>query len=162
MKILKEPTIQDLEERYVAYVSYQGNYIGNPALFAELFGKLFGWGFQNQLMGPDTVMIAAYYDDPEVTPPDELTLDVCMSISKDVKGEGEIKTKNLPGGKYAVIGLELDGPEEYPASWEKIVEWVASHGLEIDISRASYEVYLNNPEEHPKKHHIVDICMAVR
>ncbi|NLV25904.1 MAG: GyrI-like domain-containing protein [Methanomicrobiales archaeon] len=162
MKILKEPAIQDLGERYVAFVSYKGNYIGNTALFAELFGKLCGWGFQNQVMGPDTVMIAAYYDDMNVTPPDELTLDVCMSIPDHVQGQGEITTKNLPGGKYAVMGLELDGPEEYAAAWEKIVEFVASQDLDIDISRASYEIYLNNPEEHPQKHHIVDICMAVR
>ena len=85
-----------------------------------------------------------------------------MNIPEDVQEEGEISKKVLPGGKYAVMGLELDGPEEYSAAWEKIVEWVASLGLEIDISRASYEVYLNNPEEHPQKHHIVDICMAVR
>lgn len=60
------------------------------------------------------------------------------------------------------MGLELDGPEEYPSAWEKIVEWVALQGPEIDSSLASYEVYLNNPEEHPQKHHIVDICMPVR
>jgi len=162
MKNLKEPAIQDLGERHVACVSYKGNYIGNTAVFAELFGKLCGWGFQKQLIGPDTVMIAAYYDDPGVTPPDELTLDVCMSIPDDVQGEGDVTTKTLPGGKYAVMGVELDGPEEYPAAWEKIVEYVASQSLEIDISRASYEVYLNNPEEHPQKHHIVDVCMAVR
>ena len=162
MKLLKEPAIQNLAERIVACVSYKGNYIGNTAVFAELFNKLCGWGFQKQLMGPETVLIAAYYDDPNVTPPDELKLDVCMNIPEDVQEEGEISKKVLPGGKYAVMGLELDGPEEYSVAWEKIVEWVASLGLEIDISRASYEVYLNNPEEHPQKHHIVDICMAVR
>jgi len=162
MKILKEPAICDLADRTVACVSYKGNYIGNTAVFAELFGKLCGYGFQKQLIGPETVLIAAYYDDIKVTPPDQLTLDVCMTIPEDADGEGEVMKKILPGGTYAVIGVELDGPEEYPASWEKIVEWAATQGLEIDISRASYEVYLNNPEEHPKKHHIVDICMAVR
>jgi len=162
MKIISEPAMKDLADRNVACVSYKGNYIGNTVVFGELFGKLCGWGFQKQLMGPDTVLIAAYYDDPGVTPLDELTLDVCMSIPEGVQGEGEIAKKILPGGKYAVIGLELDGPEEYSAAWEKIVEWVALQGMEIDISRASYEVYLNNPEEHPQKHHIVDVCMAVR
>ena len=162
MKIVKEPAILDLGGRHVACITYKGNYIGNPALFAELFGKLCGWGFQKQVIGPDTVMIAAYYDDPGVTPPEELTLDVCMSVREDVEGEGEVATKNLPGGKYAVIGLELESPEEYSAAWEKIVEYVASQVLGIDISRASYEFYLNYPEDHPQKHHIVDVCMAVR
>ena len=37
------------------------------------------------------------YNDPGVTPPDELTLDVCMSIPKDAQGGGEVATKFFPG-----------------------------------------------------------------
>ena len=33
---------------------------------------------------------------------------------------------------------------------------------EIDMSRPSYEIYLNRPEEHPEHHHILDVCMAVK
>ena len=36
------------------------------------------------------------------------------------------------------------------------------NNLEIDMSRPSYEIYLNNPEEHPEKHHIIDICMSAK
>lgn len=164
MEILKEPAITEMDERTVAYVSFVGNYLGNAGVFAELFGKLFNWAVprQGQLVGPNTVLLSAYYDDPAVTPPEKLKLEVCMSIAEDVEVEGEVKKKKLPGGKYAVMRAELTGPEEYGPAWEKIVEWLIQNKLEIDMSRASYEVYLNSPEEHPQKHHIIDICMPAK
>ncbi len=162
MEIINEAKITDLEERTVAYVSFVGNYIGNVEVFEELFTKLCGWAGAKQLMGPDTLFLSAYYDDPGVTPPEELKLDVCMTISDDVEVEGEVKKQKLPGGKYVVMRAELTGTEEYGPAWEKIVEWLIQNNLEIDMSRASYEIYLNSPEEHPESHHILDICMPVK
>ncbi|WP_406660866.1 GyrI-like domain-containing protein [Methanolobus sp. ZRKC3] len=160
MEIIKEPEITELEERNVAYVSFVGNYMGNVKVFENLFGKLFSWAGPKQLIGPNTLLMSAYYDDPEVTPTEELKLDVCMTIEDDVEIEGDVKKKKLPGGKYVVMRAELTGAEEAPA-WEKVVEWLIQSKLEIDMSRASYEIYLNSPEEHTEKHHILDICMPV-
>ena len=162
MEIINEPEITELEERNVAYVSFVGNYVGNAKIFAELFGKLCGWAGPKQLMGPDTLFMSAYYDDPGVTSPEELKLDVCMTIGDDIEVEGEIKKKKLPGGKYVLMRVELTGSEEYTPAWEKVVEWLIQNNLEIDLSRPSYEIYLNSPEEHPEKHHILDICMSVK
>ncbi|AEH60802.1 transcription activator effector binding protein [Methanosalsum zhilinae DSM 4017] len=162
LEIINEPVITELEERNVAYVSFVGNYMGDASVFEEMFGKLFSWAGPEQLMGPDTLLMSAYYDDPGVTPPEELKLDVCMTIEDDVEVEGEIKKKKIPGGKYAVMRVELAGAEEYGPAWEKIVEWVMQNNLEIDTSRASYEIYLNSPDEHPQGHHILDVCMAVK
>ncbi|MDW7731448.1 MAG: GyrI-like domain-containing protein [Methanolobus sp.] len=162
MEIINKPEITEIEERNVAYVSFVGNYLGNAKVFEDLFGKLFNWAGPKHLMGPDTLLMSAYYDDPGVTPPEELKLDVCMTIEDDIEVEGEIQKKKLPGGKYVVMRAELTGPEEYGPAWEKVVEWLIQNNLEIDMSRASYEIYLNSPEEHPEKHHILDICMPVR
>lgn len=162
MEITKGPEITELEERTVAYVSFVGNYVGNTKVFEELFGRLGSWAGPKQLMGPDTLWLSAYYDDPGVTPPEELKLDVCMTIGDDVEVEGEVKKKTLPGGQYVVMSAELTGAEEYASAWEKIVEWLVRNNIEMDLSRASYEIYLNSPDEHPEKHHIIDICMPVR
>jgi len=162
LEIINEAKITELEERNVAYVSFVGNYIGNADVFKGLFTKLLSWAGPKQLMGPDTLLMSAYYDDPGVTPPEELKLDVCMTIADDVEVEGEVKKQKLPGGKYVVMRAELTGTEEYGPAWEKIVEWMIQNSLEIDMSRASYEIYLNSPEEHPQNHHILDICMPVK
>jgi AraC family transcriptional regulator len=157
----KEPIIKDLVERQVAFVSFKGNYINNPKVFKDLFDKLTGWAYPKNLIGPDTVFLSSYQDDPKVTPPEELRLDVCMSIASDIKVEGEIQKKVLPGGKYVVSNVELASSEEYGPAWNEVIEWAKSNNYEIDMSRPSYEICLNNPEEHPDKHHIIDICLSV-
>lgn len=158
----EEPKIQELPERVVACVSFIGNYIGKPEIFADLFNKLGGWAGPKGLMSPETVYLSSYADDPKSTPLDELKLDVCMEISEDIDVEGDIQKKTLPGGKYVVMHTELTGAKEYGPAWEAIVQWVGKNGYDIDLSRPSYEIYLNNPEEHPQKHHILDICLSVK
>lgn len=157
-----EPKITELGERTVAFVSFTGNYIGNAQIFAELFEKLSQWAGRKGLFGPETVFLSAYPDDSETTPPDELHLECCMTIPDDVEVEGDILKKVLPGGKYVVMHVELDGPEEYGAAWNAVADWIKENGASTDMSRPSYEMYLNNPDEHPEKHHIVQICMSVQ
>jgi len=96
VEIINEPVVTEIEERNVAYVSFVGNYLGNAKVFAELFGKLFNWAGPKQIMGQDTLLLSAYYDDPAVTLPDELKLEVCMTIDDNTAVEGEIKKKNFP------------------------------------------------------------------
>ena len=158
----EQPEIQELSERVVACVSFTGNYVGKPEVFANLFNQLCGWAGPKGLLTPEAVYLSSYADDPKATPPDELQLDVCMGIPEDTDAEGDIQKKILPGGKYAVMHCELTEPQEYGSSWEYIVEWVEKNGYSMDLSRPSYEIYLNNPEEHPQKHQILDICLSVK
>jgi len=85
-----------------------------------------------------------------------------MEISHKVQVEGQIQKKILPGGKYALMHCELTGAQEYGTAWETLVQWIVKNSHTIDMSRPSYEIYLNNPKDHPKKHHILDICMSVK
>lgn len=158
----EKPKVTELAGKEVAFVSFTGNYIGNAQVFGDLFHKLGGWAGPKGLIGPETVFLSAYQDDPETTPPDELKLECCMSIPAGTEVEGDIQKKVLPGGKYAIMHAELDGPEEYGSAWNALVDWMKENGQELDMSRPSYEIYLNNPEEHPEKHHIIEVCMSVK
>lgn len=158
----EHPNIKELSEREVACVSFTGNFIGKPEVFSGLFSKLCGWAGPRGLMTQASVFLASYENCPKTTPLDELRLDICMSIPQDIEIDGEIQKKTLPGGKYAVMHCELTGPEEYESVWNDLVEWAGNNDHEMDMSRPSYEIYLNNPEEHPDKHHILDICLSVK
>jgi AraC family transcriptional regulator len=162
MKVINESEIKNLNEKTVAYVSFTGKYMGDSEVFKGLFEKLCGWAGPKQLLTPNTVFISAYQDDPKVTPPEKMTVEVCMTVDDSIGVEGEIKKRTLPGGKYSVIKVELSGPEEYGTAWNKIVEWMQQNNHEIDMSRPSYEIYLNDPKEHPEKHHIIEICMSTK
>ena len=156
------PEIKNLKEIQVAFVSFTGNYIGNPQIFQNLFNKLCEWAGPKRLLNPKTVFLSSYQDDPQITPPDKLKLDLCMGITDDIQVEGDIQKKNLPGGKYVVMNAELTGPEEYQQAWITPLEWMLKNGHEVDMERPCYEIYLNNPEEHPQKHHIVNICISAK
>jgi len=158
----EQPSIKELKEREVAFVSFKGNFMGNTQVFADLFNKLCGWAGPKQLMTPQTVFMSAYYDDPKVTPPEEMRLEVCMTVPEGTEVEGDIQKQTLPGGKYVVMNCELTGAEEYGPAWNAVVEWMKENKVEGDMSRASYEVYLNCPDQHPEKHHILDICMSAK
>ncbi len=158
----KDVLVKELNERHVAYVSFTGNYIGNAEVFKGLFEKLCGWAGPKGLLKPGITFLSSYQDDPKLTAPEDLTVEVCMSIDNNVEVEGEVQKRILPGGKYAVLHVELNGPEEYGMAWEKVVEWINESNYEIDMSRPSYEIYLNDPKEHPQGHHILDVCMSVK
>ena len=158
----EQPNIKELSEREVACVSFTGNFIGKPQIFSDLFNKLCGWAGPKGLISQTSVFLASYENCPETTPLDELRLDICMSIPQDTETDGEIQKKVLPGGQYAVMHCELTGPEEFETVWNNLVDWAGKNDYEMDMSRPSYEIYLNNPDEHPEKHHILDICLSVR
>ena len=159
---LETPEIKKLPDREVAVVSFKGNYIANQEVFKNLFSKLCGWAGPKGLFSPDTLFIASYVDDPETTPVDELRLDLCMTIPPNTSVEGEIKKMILPGGKYAVMHTELTNPKEYMTAWNSIAEWVKENNFKGDYTRPCYEIYLNDPEQHPEKLHLVDICVGLK
>ena len=158
----EEPVIHDLPARRVASLSYTGNYIGDSALFGRLFTQLGNWAASEGLITPQTVFLSCYPNDPRNTPLDELRLDVCMSLpdGADVV-DNDIHEEILPGGPYAVMRAELTRAEEFETAWNAVVQWAQNNNHALDMSRPSYEVYLNNPDDHPQKHHIVDIYLSV-
>ena len=156
------PVVKELESRNIAYVSYVGNYMGNTGIFKELIGKLFAWAAPKGLCSNGASLFSAYQDDPCVTPPEELKLEVCLEVPEGTQPSDGVEIKVAPGGKYSVLHAEVKTPEEYGPAWESIVSWMVENNLEIDMSRPSYEFYLNNLEEHPHGHHIIDICMSTK
>ncbi len=154
--------IQTLTEKNVAFVSFKGNYIGNKEVFKGLFNKLCGWAGPKGLLGENVEMLSSYQDDPKTTPPEELRVEVCLVVPDNTEVEGEVQKKTLPGGEYAVGNFTAKSPEEYGPAWEEVVSWIENSDYQIDMSRPSYEIYRNNPDEHPEKHHIFDICMSVK
>ncbi|KAF5434136.1 AraC family transcriptional regulator [Candidatus Methanophagaceae archaeon] len=158
-----EAEVKDMPELHVAYVRHIGPYKGDSALFGRLFEQLMGWaGPKGLLQFPETKMLSVYYDNPEITDETEMCVDVCITVPKETQVEGEVGKMTLPGGKYAVARFELAGSEEYENAWNKVFgEWLPGSGYQPTDS-ACYELYLNDPKEHPQGLHIVEICIPVK
>ena len=154
--------VKEIPEMHVAYVRNIGPYAGDAQLFGELFGKLGRWAGPRNLMNKDTVFLSVYYDDPKITDEEKLRVDVGMTVPEDTKVDGEISKQKLDAGLYALTRFDIKDPSEYGESWEAIYkDWLPESGYQPD-NMPSYEIYRNNPKEHPEGIQIVDICIPVK
>jgi len=155
--------VKEMPELHVAYVRHIGPYKGDSKLFEKLFEKLMKWaGPRGLLRFPETKVLAVYHDDPKITDEDKLRTSACITIPKDTPVEGEIGKMAIPGGKFAVARFELAGSEEYEEAWNIVFGgWLPESGYQPG-DRLCYELYQNDPKEHPEGIHIVDICIPVK
>lgn len=154
--------VKEMPEHHVAYVRHIGPYAGNESLFEELFGRLFKWAGPRELLKfPETQIMAVYHDSPDLTDEDKLRLSVCITVPEDTKVDGEVGKMVVPGGKFAVGRFEIDS-DQYPHAWYTVMGgWMPESGYQPD-DRLCYELYHNDPKEHPEGKHILDICVPVK
>lgn len=154
--------IKKLEDMTIAYVRHIGPYAGNSELFGNMFNKLFKWAGPRDLLNfPDTKTMSIYYDDPNLTDDSKLRMDVCITVPEDTEVDGEIGKMVISGGKYAIGRFELNA-DEYADAWKKLMgEWLPDSGYVPD-DKPCFEMYMNDPKQHPEGKHIVDICIPVK
>lgn len=154
--------VKEMPEFTVAYLRHVGPYAGDGDLFEGLFNRLFKWAGPRGLFESPCRIMAVYHDDPKITEEDKLRVSACITVSQDMSVDGEIGKMTVPGGKFAVAGFELEGSHEYEPAWDLVFgKWLPESGFQPD-DRLCYEIYHNNPKEHPEGHHIVDICIPVK
>ncbi len=153
--------VKDLPAMTVAYVRHIGPYAGDEKLFQTLFEKLFRWAGPRNLLGPDTKAVTVYHDNPDLTDEDKLRISVCVTVSPDTQVDGEIGKMDIPSGRYALAKFELT-PDQYGDAWQAVYGgWLPRSGYQPD-DRHCFEIYHNNPQEHPEGKHIVSICVPVK
>ncbi len=150
--------VKQMPEWNVVYARHIGAY--NKV--GEAFERVFKWaGPRGLVRFPETKSLAVYHDSPEVTDPSKLRSDACLTVPPGTKVDGEIGTMKIPGGLFAVAHVEIE-VTQFGEAWDKLIgEWMPKSGYQPD-DRLCYEVYLNDPDAHPEKKWIVDICEPVR
>jgi AraC family transcriptional regulator len=153
--------VKELPEMPIAYVRHIGAYKGNPALFQRLFEKICRWAGPRGLISPQTKFLCVYYDAPDVTQDERLRVDVAITVPKETQVDGEIGKNVLPAGKYAMGRFELSS-NEFEEAWGSVMGgWLPQSGYQCD-DRPCFEIYQNDPKEHPQGKCIVDICVPVK
>jgi AraC family transcriptional regulator len=154
--------VREIPEMQVAYVRHIGPYSGDSALFNGLIGKLMRWaGPRGLLRFPDTKLLIAYYDNPSITDESRLRTDVCITVPGGTPAEGEVGRMAIPGGRNAVARFEIT-PDHFGDAWNAVYGgWLPESGYQPD-ERPSFEVHLNDPEQHPEGKHIVEIHAPVK
>jgi AraC family transcriptional regulator len=111
-------------------------------------------------LGPEAMMLGLCHDDPEVTPPDKIRYDACLTVEEDFRPEGEIGVQTIAGGEYAVTTHH--GPyAELAETYAKLYgQWMPRHGF-MPRSAPCFEVYLNDPEATEPEELLTDIYAPV-
>ena len=113
------------------------------------------------LLGADSRFIGVCYDDPEVTPPEKIRYDACVTVDEDFTAEGDVGVQTLPGGEFAVV--THTGPydklnETYAALFG---QWLPHSGRELR-PEPSLEFYLNDPEGTDPEDLLTDIYAPLK
>ena len=153
-----EAEVKELPERFVACIRHVGPY---PEI-GRAIERIYQWaGPKGLIQFPKTQSLAVYHDSPEEVDVSKLRSDACLTVPEGTEVDGEVKTMRIPGGPFAVAHVEID-VTEYGEAWDKLVgEWIPENGYTPDTDRMCYELYLNDPTQHPENKHIVDICEPV-
>ncbi|MDJ0764208.1 MAG: AraC family transcriptional regulator [Myxococcota bacterium] len=155
--------VSEVQEMNVAYVRHVGPYAGQSQVFEGLIGRLMTWaGPRGLIKFPETKMLSVYHDDPKVTEEDKLRVSMCITVPEDTNVDGEVGLMKIPGGTYAVAHCEITDPSGYANVWQALMgSWMPESGYQ-PADGVAYELYLNDPKQHPEGHHIVDLCVPVK
>ena len=147
-----EPKIVELKPVEVLYVRKEGAYDKSAK---EAWEVLMSFAYKNKikykknLMGKDAMMFGIGHDNPNVINEEKLRYDACISWDdKTVQPEGEISTKVIDGGKYAMF-LHKGAYENLKSTYDKIGDWIVESGVEVrDLPM--FEKYLNRDPRRTK------------
>ena len=149
---------KELPALHVAALRHVGPY----QEVGQAFGRLMAWaGPRGLLRFPETQALAVYHDDPGAVEAAKLRSDACITVPEGTPVEGEVTTMTIPGGLFAVGHFQLE-ESEYGTAWDKLMGEYVPQSDHVADDRSCYELYLNDPQQHPQGKHIVDICWPVR
>jgi AraC family transcriptional regulator len=144
--------IKNIPPRLVAFVRHVGPY----ATCGEAWDRLCSYlGHQGWLSG-DTLFIGISHDDPDVTPPDRIRYDACVTVDDTFQPHGDIGVQTIPGGDYAVT-THLGAYDRLSQTYSKLLgQWMPRSGRTLR-SAPCFEVYLNDPKSTEPADLITDV-----
>ncbi|XOB61765.1 AraC family transcriptional regulator [Campylobacterota bacterium DY0563] len=144
-----EPKIVELEDMDILYVRRTGEY---QKCSIEAWETLINYVGKEYFIKEDVMMFGIGHDNPRITQTDKLRYDACVSwVDKNIKPEGEIQSKIIDGGKYAMF-LHKGSYTELINTYDGVSDWIVESGAQLrDLPIV--EKYLNknpitcNPED---------------
>ena len=145
-------SIERVPPRRVAFMRHVGPYDQCGATWDAVATRLGAQGW----IGADTLFIGLCHDDPEVTPPEKIRYDCCISVGDDYQGEGPIGVQWIEGGEYAVTCHQ--GPySQLGETYARLLgQWIPRSGRRL-AAGPCLEIYLNDPDSNPPEEWLTDI-----
>lgn len=148
--------IRRLPAMRVAFARHVGPY----DRVGETWERLCDWAGRECVFGTDTRMLGVCYDDPEITAPEKLRYDACITVGEDVAVEGDVALRTIPGGRFATTLHE--GPyarlgDTYAALFGR---WFPEQEL-APGDPPCLEFYLDDPETTDPEDLLTEVCVRI-
>ena len=159
MTVLANPpsvTIEQVPARRVAFLRHLGPY----KEVGPTFDRLLNWARSRGLMRSDTVVLSVSYDDPEITPPDKIRCDCCVTVDESFQPEGEIGVQTIEGGEYAVVHHRGPHAQLHDVMRWLFGVWLPGSGREPRHAPL-YSICNDNPETTPPEQFRIDIYVPL-
>ncbi|WP_298421339.1 AraC family transcriptional regulator [uncultured Kordia sp.] len=149
-------TVKELPELKLASISR----IGDFEKASSMFQKLMEWGHQKRVLEISNFKaLTIYHDNPNVTQTSKVRFSTCVTVTKNIKTDGEIKQHKLNKGIYAIGQFEIKG-EEISKAWKSMCIWIIENNYEFRDGDY-FEMYHNDHKTHPEQKFILDICIPI-
>lgn len=119
------------------------------------FNRLFAWLGAHNLQ-PLGNSFGIFYDDPAKVPAEKLRSELCVPVSADAQGSGEVTVKEIPG--FDAASIVYQGEASITPAYNAVYDWLRAQGYR-DAGPA-YEVYLSKPGEELRAEIFVPIVKA--
>lgn len=121
------------------------------------FNRLFTWLGAHNLQ-PLGNSFGIFYDDPAKVPAEKLRSELCVPVSSDAQGSGEVTVKEIPG--FDAASIVYQGDANITPAYNEVYDWLRAQGYR-DVGPA-YEVYLSKPGEELRAEVFVPIVKATK
>jgi len=149
--------IKTIDPMRVAFVHHVGPYDQVGIAWEKLCMHL---GKEGLLGGP-CQFIGICYDDPEVTAPEKIRYDACVTVDDNFAGTDEIAVQTIGGGEYAVT-THIGPYEKLGETYSKLYgQWLVQSDREYR-SEPGMEFYLNSPDGTEPEDLVTDICLPLK
>ena len=148
--------IKNIEKMRVAFVRNVGPYDQVGEAWDRLCMHLGKAGY----LGSGSQFVGICYDDPDVTAPEKIRYDACITVDESFVTEGDIALQIIGGGEYAVT-THFGPYNNLGLTYNKLFgQWLLNSDRKLR-SEPCLEFYLNDPDGTEPQDLLTDICLPL-
>ena len=147
--------IKNMPELQAAYITQ----IGTDGI-EHSFERLLRWGRSKGLLeNPEAKMVRVFHDSFKITASDKVRMSICLLTNDPFEIEEEIGKTSIEKGKHIVGRFEITS-NDFKKSWSSLFVWMNENGYK-KAPQNPFEIYHNDPREHPENKYIVDLLIPI-
>ena len=150
--------IREVPAKNVIYIRLFGDYKLND--YCGTWMRLFRFIQEQKLPMGEVMPYCIYHDDPKVTPTERLRTDVCMVMPEAVSPKGDVGSKQIPAGRYAIF-LYKGSYEHLQAVYDTIYGKYIPEMEYTLRDEPSAERYMNDPSTTAPEELLTEIYIPV-